>query len=211
MSKSFTKKVNSCEIVFYPPYENEALSILQKEASSRFVTIDTNALTYLYNMHEKDLTLCVNDLDKLAILNRTIDIDIVNTQCFGMGNINLDNFFIKLFSGVNINNDIYKLLEEGLNEIALLNQTISFIQQLFNINSYLKIYGNLNIKEIWGYNLPKNIASTRVSVAKRYTTKQLLDMLDLFLTIELELKTKTTLDSNSYIQSQFRNFSANLR
>jgi len=211
MSKSFTKKNNSCEVVFYQPFDNEAIQILNNISQEKNIQIDINALQYLYSMHQKDLSLCVNDLNKLAILNKPIDISTINSQCFGMGSVNLDQFFLNLFSGKNINNDLYTLLEEGMNEIALVTQTTTFIQQLFNINTYLKLFGDLNIREIWGYNLPKPIAQSRANIAIKYSTNQISDMLNFFLTLELELKTKTTLDQNSYTQASFRKFSATLR
>ncbi len=211
MSKSFTKKTNSCEVIFYQPYDNEAIQILNDIAKEKNIQIDINALQYLYSMHQKDLSLCANDLNKLFILNQPIDISTINGQCFGMGSVDMDQFFLKLFNGTNIDNDLYMLFEEGMNEIALVTQTSTFVQQLFNINTYLKLYGDLNIKEIWGYNLPKQIAQNRANIAIKYSTKEIKDMLQFFLELELELKTKTTLDQNSYTQACFRKFSANLR
>jgi len=211
MTKSFTKKTSSCDIVFYNPYDNEAIQILNTIASEKQLQIDINALQYLYTMHQKNLSLCVNDLEKLNILDKPIDTTIVNTQCFGMGAINLDQFFLKLFGGQNIEHELYLLLEEGMNEIALITQTTSFIQQLFNINTYLKLNGDLNIIEIWGYNLPKQIAQSRANIAIKFPTKELNNMLSYFLNLELELKTKNNLDANSYTQACFRKFSATLR
>ncbi len=169
-------------------------------------------MQYLYSMHQKDLSLCVSDLKKLSLLNEPITIGIINSQCFGMGAVNIDEFFYKLFSGQNINRDLYMLLEEGMNEVYLINQTVSFIQQLFTINSYLKLYGKLDILDIWGYKLPNNIANTRASIAAKFTRQEdFLGMLEFFQEVELELKTKTNLESNAFVQSSFRNFSASLR
>ena len=117
----------------------------------------------------------------------------------------------KLFIGKSINRDLYMILEEGMSEISLINQTTTFIQQLFLINTYLKLNGQLNIIEIWGYKLPQNIANARASIAMRFKTDDFTQMLNFFSTLELELKTKSTLDINSYTQAQFRNFSASLR
>ncbi|MEA3498866.1 MAG: DNA polymerase III subunit delta [Campylobacterota bacterium] len=211
MAKSFTKKTSSVEVRFFTPNDQEALHILNKELQNHNLQCGFGELQYLYNMHQKDLTLCVNDLNKLAILEEPISVNVINAQCFGMGGVNLDDFFNKLFTAQAINRDLYMLLEEGMNEINLINQTTSFIQQLFNINTYLKLNGQLNIVEIWGYKLPQNIANTRASIAMRFKQEQFLEMLNFFQTLELELKTKNTLDTNSYTQAQFRNFSANLR
>ncbi|MEA3290073.1 MAG: DNA polymerase III subunit delta [Campylobacterota bacterium] len=211
MAKSFTKKTSGVEVRFYQPYDNEAITILKEEAQKQNLQCGIGELQYLYNMHQKDLSLCVNDLGKLAILKEPISINVINTQCFGMGGVSLDEFFIKLFTAQRINKDIYMLLEEGMNEINLINQTTSFIQQLFNINSYLKLYGQLNIKEIWGYPLPAKIANERAAVAIKFKQEKLLEILVFFQNLELELKTNSSLDMNSYTQACFRKFSASLR
>jgi len=211
MAKSFTKKTNSVEVRFFAPNDQEAIGILNNEVKSRNLQCGIGELQYLYNMHQKDLSLCVNDLNKLVILNEPLSVNVINAQCFGMGAVSIDDFFNKLFTGVNINKDLYMLLEEGMNEINLINQTTSFIQQLFNINTYLKLYGKLDILEIWGYKLPVNIANTRASIAMKFKQEDFLNMLEFFQNIELELKTKNTLEVNSYTQASFRKFSASLR
>jgi len=211
MAKSFTKKTNSCEVRFFNPTDQEALHTLNSVIQEKNMQCGFGELQYLYNMHQKDLSLAVNDLNKLNILQEKITANIINAQCFGMGAVSIDEFFNKLFTGQSINKDLYMLLEEGMNEINLVNQTTSFIQQLFSINSYLKLNGHLNILEIWGYKLPTNIANTRASIAMKFSQDDFLNMLNFFLKLELELKTKKYLEINSYTQAQFRNFSASLR
>lgn len=212
MAKSFSKKTNSVEVRFFEPNEQEAVNILYSEVKALHLSCGFGELQYLYNMHQKDLSLCVSDLKKLSLLNEPITVGIINSQCFGMGAVNIDEFFNKLFSGQNINRDLFMLLEEGMNEVYLVNQTISFIQQLFTINSYLKLYGRLDVLEIWGYKLPNNIANMRASLASRFTKQEdFMKMLEFFQELELELKTKTNLETNSYTQACFRNFSATLR
>jgi len=210
MTKSFTKKVDAVEVRFFQSTDQEAIQILNNELQNYNIDCGFTELQYLYNMHQKDLSLAVNDLKKLNILDKPVTINTINAQCFGMGAVSIDQFFNKLFTGQNINKDLYMLLEEGMNEINLINQTISFIQQLFTINSYIKLFGELNIIEIWGYKLPTNIANQRASIAMKFSQSDFTNMLNIFQTLELELKTKTSLDSNSYIQATYRNFSANL-
>jgi len=211
MAKSFTKKTNSVEVRFFTPNDNEALNILNQELKERKLQCGVGELQYLYNMHQKDISLCVNDLDKLSILNAPITISSINAQCFGMGAVNIEEFFLKLFSGQNINRDLYMILEEGMNEIQLINQTLSFIQQLFNINTYVKLHGKLDIVEIWGYKLPAPIANSRANIAMKYHQNEILRMFEFFQELELQLKTKSTLDVNNMTQASFRNFSASLR
>ena len=211
MAKSFNKKNNSCEVRFFNPTDKEALHILNNVIQEKNMQCGFGELQYLYNMHQKDLSLTVNDLNKLSILQEPITANIINAQCFGMGAVSVDDFFNKLFTAQSINKDLYMILEEGMNEINLINQTTSFIQQLFSINTYLKLHGQLNIIEIWGYKLPSNIANNRASIAMKFNNEDFKRMLNFFLELELELKTKKNLDINSYTQAQFRNFSASLR
>jgi DNA polymerase-3 subunit delta len=211
MAKSFTKKTNACEVRFFNPTDQEALHILNGVVQNKNILCGFGELQYLYNMHQKDLSLAVNDLNKLSILQEPITANIINAQCFGMGAVSIDDFLNKLFTGQSINKDLYMLLEEGMNEVNLINQTTTFLQQLFNINSYLKLHGQLNILEIWGYKLPTNIANTRASIAMKFKSDEFKDMLNFFLNLELELKTKKGLEINSYTQASFRNFSASLR
>jgi len=211
MAKSFTKKVEACEVRFFAPTDQEALHILNETVQSKNIKCGFGELQYLYNMHQKDLSLAINDLTKLSILQEPITANIINAQCFGMGAVSLDQFFNKLFTGQNINRDLYMLLEEGMNEVNLVNQATSFLQQLFNINSYLKLHGQLNVVEIWGYKLPLNIANERASIAMKFKSDEFKEMLNFFLHLELELKTKKGLEINSYTQASFRNFSASLR
>ncbi|MGB5866287.1 MAG: DNA polymerase III subunit delta [Arcobacteraceae bacterium] len=211
MAKSFTKKTNSCEVRFFTPTDQEAIHMLNTVIQEKNIQCGFGELQYLYNMHQKDLALAVNDLNKLSILQTPITANIINAQCFGMGAVSVDEFFNKLFTGQNINKDLYMILEEGMNEINLINQTTTFIQQLFTINSYLKLHGQLNIIEIWGYKLPTNIANIRASIAMKFNNDKFIEMLNFFSNLELELKTKKGLDLNSYTQACFRNFSASLR
>jgi len=211
MAKSFTKKTKGCEVRFFNPNDQEAIHILNDITHQKNIECGFGELQYLYNMHQKDMSLTVNDLNKLSILQTPITANIINAQCFGMGAVSIDDFLNKLFTGQNINKDLYMILEEGMNEINLINQTTSFLQQLFNINSYLKLNGQLNIVEIWGYKLPTHIANTRASIAMKFNNDEFLEMLNFFSNLELELKTKKGLDINSYTQACFRNFSASLR
>jgi len=212
MAKSFTKKTNSVEVRFFEPFESEAISILATQVAKKNLQCNYGELQYLYNMHHKDLALCINDLEKLSILDEPITINTINKHCFGMGNVSFEEFLYKLFRGENINYDLYMILQEGMNEVNLITQTISFVNELFTIHIYLKLYGELNIKEIWGFNLPAKIAQTRASIARRFGIEDFKEFFNFFSNLELELKTKAKyFDTNSYVQSHFRNFSAKLR
>jgi len=212
MAKHFKKENNSVEVRFFAPKDYEVKNILLKKSQELSLDISQTELHYLYTMHQKNISLVVNDLEKLSILKQKITLATINQQCFGMGNVILNDFLYNLFSGRIINKDLYMILKEGLDEIMLVTQVISYIQELFMINSYLALNDNkLNINEIWGYNLPKDIANQKATLSNKFSQNDYLDMLELFQKLELELKTQNNLDINGYTQAIFRNFSASLR
>jgi len=211
MAKSFTAKTNSAEVRFFSPNIGEAMQILNSEALKLNVAFAQGALVHLYEMHEKDLALCVSDINKLSILDEEISTRTIINQCFGMGAVSIDDFLTKLFNNQSFNADLYKLLEEGVNEIYLVNRITTAVQELFMINSYLKLHGTLNIIEIWGYPLPKNIAQSRANIAVKFKQEQLQLMLEDLLNLELELKSSKITDANAYMQACIRKFSANIR
>jgi DNA polymerase-3 subunit delta len=211
MEKSFTKKTNSVAVRFFSLFDNEALAILGEEARNRNINYNIESLRYLYSMHQKNLMMCVNDLNKLALLNEPLTQSLINKHCFNLEAISVDEFLVKLFSGQNINKDLFMLLEEGMNEIQLLTQVTSFVKELFMINSYLSLYGKLDIEQIWGYKLPTQIANQRATLAKRFVLSDFKYIFTTLNNIELKLKTDRFIDANSYLQSSFRNLSAKLR
>ena len=206
MQNSFTKKTNGVFVRFYPLKDWEAINFLADEAKKIGLKIDNHALEFLYSMHQKDLGLSVSDLFKLSILDETITSKTISIHCFGLGSVNIDDFLEKLLLGGNINKDLYYLLEEGINEIQLLSKISGFIQTLFMINSYLKLYGNLNIIDIWGYPLPKQIASKQANIATKFKQDDFLYMLNFLQELELELKSGNITDTNAYLQAKLRNF-----
>jgi len=206
MEASFSKKTNSVVVRFYPLEDYEAKNILQAKANEFGVRIQNHDLEFLYNMHQKDMSLSICDLLKLSILDEEITSKTINLQCFGLGSVHFDDFLEKLLLGKNVNKDIYDLLEEGMNEVAFVSRITNFVQMLFMINSYLKLYGNLNIIEIWGYPLPQKIAQKQASIAQRFQKEDFLSMLTFLQQLEFELKFTKVIDLNTHLQSKLRIF-----
>jgi DNA polymerase-3 subunit delta len=157
-------------------------------------------------MHQKDLGLCVSDLKKLAILDEPISAKTISLHCFGLGSVSMEEFLEKLFTNQPINKDLYNILEEGINEVQLVTRIMQHAQMLFMVNSYLRMHGELNIKEIWGYNLPKPIAQGYASIAMKFKQEEFVHMLNYLSELELELKSGKVIDLNAYTQSKLRIF-----
>lgn len=211
MGGYFTNKLNAASVRMFSPFQNEAIRILETQAKELNINYDMSALNHLYFMHRQDLSLCVNDLKKLAILEERVIPDTVNKHCFGIGAVNFEDFLHNLMSAQDISDDLELLLEEGMNEIYLLNQITSFVQQLFMISSYARTMGSANAKEILGFVPPKNVWEKKSRLAINIKPELFLKVLDYLLNIELELKTSKISNQNLYLQACLRKISVILR
>jgi len=211
MERYFSPKTNSVSIRMFSPFASEALKFIQEEANALNISYETSALQHLYMMHKEDLSLCINDLNKLAILNDTITSSDIDLHCFGFNCINLEDFIFNLVSCQNISKDIEELLDSGTNEIYLLNQITTYIQQLFMISAYARTVGQPNAKEILGFFPPKQIWEKKSRLAISIKPKKYLDMLQFILDLELELKSSKIDQPKIYLQAMLRKFSVLFR
>lgn len=201
MEKSFSPKTNSVAVRFFQPFDNQAVQMLQQEAQALNMTCEMSALSHLYFMHKNDLALCVNDLKKLAVLGEKITPNLVNKHCFGIGAVNFEDFLHNLLSGKDIGDELTTLLEEGVNEIFLLTQVTSFVQQLFMISAYARTFGQPNPKEILGFVPPKNVWEKKSKLAINIKPEVFEKILAYLLDIELDLKSSKIDNPNLYIQA----------
>ena len=211
MGNYFSDKTNSVSIRMFSPSNHEAIRLLENEAKSLNINYDIQALNHLYFMHKNDLSLCMNDLSKLSILEEKITQEIVNTHCFGIGNVSFEEFLNNLIEGKDISEDLHSLLDEGVNEIYLLTQVTSFVQQLFMISSYARAFGAPNPKEILGFVPPKDIWNKKSKLAINIKPEIFQDMLEYLLDIELEFKTSKIDNQNLYLQACLRKFTVLFR
>jgi len=211
MSGYFSAKTNSTSIRMFAPNAYEASKILETEAIKLGLRYDTTALNHLFFMHRQDLALTVNDLKKLSILDEQISAKVIDQHCFGIGGVSVEDFLHNLVQGMDISVDIDALLEEGMNEIYLLNQITAFVQQLFMISSYTRINGVANAKEILGFVPPKAIWDKKAKLAISIKPQQFLKMFDYLNNLELELKSSKISNQNIYLQACLIKFSVLFR
>ncbi len=211
MEKYFTTKNNAVAVRFFSPYPNEALFYIQEEAKKLHINYDISALQHLYTMHKEDLSLCINDLQKLAILKDKVTPGDVDAHCFGFTCISIEDFIYLLLSGQSIQNDLQQLFETGVNEIFLINQISGFLQQLFMINSYARTIGAPNAKEILGYAPPKHIWEKKTRLALSIKPQKFEAMLQFLFELELELKSSKVDQPKTYTTAMLSKFSVHFR
>lgn len=207
MGGYFTPKTNSVSVRMFTPYANEAIKLLETKAKEYQINYDIAALNHLYFMHRNDLSLCMNDLKKLSILNESISPKVVEKHCFGIGTVSMEDFLHNLIAGNSIAKDLYFLLEEGMNEVYLVNQITAFVQQLFMISAYARSIGAPDAKEILGFMPPKPVWEKKSKLAISIKPEQFLEMFEFLNQLELDLKSSKAHDSNAYVQACLRKFS----
>ncbi len=199
IAKSFTKKKGGDFVRFFKPNFGEMVGVLQNRARELGVDIDSYALRELISKENENLTLCSNDLEKLSLLNKKVTAEDINREIYGMGEVVIDDFVIKLLQKKDIYDDISVLLESGSDEIKIINAIINYISMLLSFHLYIKAYGDFNTKEILGFNLPLFLAKQRAGLSIKFSVKSYENMLKELLLSEYAIKNEKNIEKNSYL------------
>ncbi len=202
ISKAFTPKKSANFVRFFKPNQGEAIYMLQNRAKEINLNISGYALSHLYQLQNEDLSLCVNDLEKLNILDKEVEICDIDRLIYGLGSIGIDEFVYDLLQKKDIKEMFSKLMEIGsADEIRILNAIESYISQLFLFYSYIKINGKFDARAVLGYPLPPALAEQRSKLCMSFDSKTYNDMLKLLLQSEYKLKKMQNIDKNSLLLS----------
>jgi DNA polymerase-3 subunit delta len=187
--KAFAKtKVMS--VRFFHPKDYEAQNIIANIAKDKGVDIDKYTISHLLKIHNSDIALASNEIEKFKIYDRTITTKDVDNLVFGLAEINLDDFIKKLLNKKEFKDDLKNILEHGEDEIRVLTTITSYITQLYMFNIYIRINGAPNAIEILGYPAPKFIVDEKAEMSikiKPFIYSKLHELL-----LESELKMKSS-------------------
>ena len=198
IAKSFKKSF----VRFFKPNLGEALSLLNLKAKEVGLNINGYTLQHLYLLHLEDLSLCVNEFEKLSLFNREIHSVDIDRVVFGLGSVGLDSFVEKLLKKEDIK-DLFITLSEsgGADEIKIINSIQNYLSQLLLFHMYIKIHGTFDARAILGYPLPPQLAKLRADHSIRIELSCYKNMLEHLAKTELALKKVKNLDKNSYLIS----------
>ncbi len=195
-NKAFTKK-NSHNIRLYAPFFNDAIHILTQAASQKGIHISKNVLVHLYNSQNNDLALSVNELDKLAILNKEIDIKDVDRMVYSLAEVKLDDIITHLLHKKSYVKDMKQLLDSGAEPIMIITHFSGFVTTLFKFLSHIKLTGSANSQEILGYRLPKYVEKSHAELSMRFTVLHYRQILQALLECEYRLKYQAKSDKEA--------------
>jgi len=186
-AKSF-KKTETMSVRFFHPKEYEAQNILLQIAQEKNVKIDKYTLSHLLKIHNGDVALAANEIEKFKIFDREITTKDVDALVYGLGEINLDEFIKKLLAKKDFKEDLKNILEHGEDEIRILTTLTSYLTQLYMFNIYIRINGAPNALEILGYPAPKFVVEQKASLAIKIKPQTYYKLHELLLESELKMK-----------------------
>ncbi|WP_024955384.1 DNA polymerase III subunit delta [Sulfurospirillum arcachonense] len=198
LAKSFKKNF----VRFFKPNLSEALTLLHVKAKEVNLNINGYTLQHLYLLHLEDLSLCVNEFEKLSLLNREIQAVDIDRLVYGLGSVGLDQFVEKLLKKEDIKESFSTLNQSGGgDEIRIINSTQNYLSQLLLFHMYIKIHGTFDARAILGYPLPPQIAKQRADQSIRIDLNNYKNILEHLAKTELKLKKMKNIDKNSLLLS----------
>ena len=181
-------KSKAMSVRFFHPKEYEAQNLISQIAQEKGVNIDKYTISHLLKIHNGDVALAANEIEKFRVFEREITTKDVDALVYGLGEINLDDFIKKLLEKKDFRDDLQSILEHGEDEIRILTALTSYLTQLYMFNIYIRVNGAPNALEILGYPAPKFVVEQKASLAIKIKPQTYYRLHELLLSSELEMK-----------------------
>lgn len=203
--KTFAKTA-TMSVRFFHPKEYEAQNIIAQLAQEKNVNIDKYTISHLLKIHNGDVALAANEIEKFRVFDRAVTTKDVDSLVYGLASVNLDEFVQKLLEKKDFRKDLQNLLEHGEDEIRIISAITASLTQLYMFHIYIRINGAPNALDILGYPAPSFVVEKKASAAIKIKPQTYLKLHELLLKSELQMKSahsdKSALLLSSLIQLQ---------
>ncbi len=199
LQNSFADKKGGVWVRFFEPNVRDGIAVLTQKAQQINLDIDHYALTHLLTLLNNNLALCVNELEKLAILDHKIEARDIDRLVYSTAPLAVEQLLIDLFAKKPVTDTLTRLLDLGEDEFSILRATQFFVNQIFLFHAYIRLHGAPDSREILGYKLPRHIEEQKAQLALRVKTAALLKIYEHLLETELSIKRPGTLDKESLL------------
>jgi len=173
---------------FFKPSFDETILLLEERARELSLGINRDSIVKLINLLEGDLSLAINELEKLSILEREVTSEDIDSLIYSTTPLKMEDFLIKLFRGENIVLILKKLLEFGEDEFFIIRSIQNFLNQILSFKLYINLYNRVDSRDILGYKLPIEIERQRVELSSLLSFETLSKVYEELIDIELQLK-----------------------
>jgi len=203
-NKKTFAKTNAMSVRFFHPKEYEAQNIIAQIAQEKNVNIDKYTISHLLKIHNGDVALAANEIEKFRVFDRAVTTKDVDNLVYGLASINLDDFIKKLLEKKDFRDDLQNILEHGEDEIRIVSAITAYLTQLYMFNIYIRINGAPNALEILGYPAPSFVVEQKASAAIKIKPQTYLKLHELLLNSELEMKSSNSDKSAILLSSLIR-------
>jgi DNA polymerase-3 subunit delta len=197
--KTFSKN-NVISVRFFHPKDYEAQNILLQIAQEKNVKIDKYTLSHLLQIHNGDISLSANEIDKFKVYDTEITTKDVDALVSGLNAINIEEFTKQLLLKKDFKTNLHSMLDHGEDEIKILTSIISFLTQLYMFNIYIRVNGAPNAIDILGYPAPPAIVQEKAQMCIKIKPNIYLKLHELLLESELKMKSANA-DKNAILLS----------
>ena len=187
-NKKAFAKATTMGVRFFHPKDFEAQNIVAGVAREKKVNIDKYTISHLLSIHNGDVALSCNEIDKFRVYDREITTKDVENLVYGLSEVNLDDFIKKILAKKEFTQDLQNILEHGEDEIRVVTAITSYITQLYMFNIYIRVNGAPNALEILGYPAPKFVVDEKAAIALKYKPNTYSKLHELLLASELKMK-----------------------
>ncbi len=185
--KVFGKTSTMC-VRFFHPKDYEAQNIVAQIARDKKVHIDKYTISHLLSIHNGDVALACNEIDKFRVYDREITTKDVQNLVYGLSEVNIDDFIKKILAKKEFTEDLKNILEHGEDEIRIITAITSYLTQLYMFNIYIRVNGAPNALEILGYPAPKFIVNAKAELSLKFKPLTYSKLHELLLESELKMK-----------------------
>lgn len=186
-AKAFAKKT-TISVRFFHPKDYEAQNIIGQIAREKNVNIDKYSISHLLNIHNGDVALSCNEIEKFRVYDKAITTKDIDNLVFGLAEVNLDDFIKKLLNKKDFKDDLNNILDHGEDEIRVTTAISSYLTQLYMFNIYIRVNGAPNALEILGYPAPKFVVDEKAALSLKFKLSTYYKLHELLLNSELKMK-----------------------
>jgi len=199
-NKTTFKGKSTMAVRFFNPKDYEAQNIVLSVAQDKKVNIDKYTIAHILQIHNGDVALACNEIEKFRVFDRVITTKDVDNLVFGLAEVNLDDFIKKILNKKDFKADLQNILEHGEDEIRVLTAITSYITQLYMFNIYIRVNGAPNAIEILGYPAPSFVVEEKSKLSIKFKPQTYSKLHELFLSSELKMKS-SHVDKNAILFS----------
>ncbi len=187
-NKKTFAKFSTMSVRFFHPKEYEAQNIVMQVAKEKNVNIDKYSISHLLNIHNGDVALSSNEIDKFRVYDREITTKDIDNLVFGLAEISIDDLIKNILNKKDFREDLANIIEHGEDEIRVITAISSYITQLYMFNIYIRVNGAPNALEILGYPAPKFVVDEKAAFSLKFKPNTYYKLIELLLESELKMK-----------------------